>query len=123
MPTNEPAIVEELRKAVDGLLYPSESDEPFEVIVWPAAPGTASDQIMAHAPGPAIGEGSVAEFFDELKTSEDAQRFANLRAMLESSLVELGIFRVGAGAEIGVYIVGRLTGGEWAGLRTMSVET
>ena len=38
------AAVNALKKASKGLLYPSESDEPFEVVQIPAGPNTATSQ-------------------------------------------------------------------------------
>jgi hypothetical protein len=116
--------LEPLRKAVEGLTYPSESDEPFDVFRWDAN-GTARDQVAAHAgKGRKIEPVPVDTFFCQLDDADDADRFRAVRRVLESTLKDLQILRAsGASAEVGVYIIGRLPSGDWAGLHTVSVET
>lgn len=116
-------IVDQLQQAANGLLYPSESDAPFVVLVWPPAPGSAMEQVKAAAPNEPVEHVRIGQFFGELATADDAQRFQKLRELIERLLIDPGVFRVGAGPEIGIYIVGRATGGEWVVLGTTSVET
>jgi hypothetical protein len=115
----------ELRAAVEGLTYPSESDEPFDVFRWPVGRGTARNQVVAHG-GAArkVVEVPVDRFFGQLETSEDAERYRALRRVLESTLAKLKAFRVGDGeVRVDVYLTGKLRGGTWAGVHTVSVET
>jgi hypothetical protein len=116
--------LEPLRKAVEGLTYPSESDEPFDVVRWDAK-GTAHDQVAANAGnGKKIEPVPVDAFFSQLDDSNDADRFHALRRVLQSTLTDLQIFRAAdGGAEVDVYLIGRLPSGAWAGLHTISVET
>lgn len=120
----EPDPLEPLRQAIDGLTYPSESDEPFDVFRWDAT-GAARDQVAAHAGnGRKIEAVPVDAFFSQLDDADDAERFRALRRVLESTLKDLQIFRApGADAEVDVFLVGRLPSGNWAGLHTRSVET
>jgi len=110
----------ELTRAGAGLLYPSESDEPFEVFCWPAT-GAARQQVAAHAQGEMV-EISVDEFFAPLADADDADRFANLRRALETRLTGLQVLRVGK-VNVEIFLIGRTPAGEWAGLRTLAVET
>jgi len=45
-----------------------------------------------------------------------------LRGVLESSLTNLRVLRIGE-IEVQVYLIGKTPGGSWAGLHTVSVET
>jgi len=115
----------EIRKAADGLQYPSESDAPFDVFRWPGTSGTARDVVGAHGgTGRKIEEVAIDAFFAELIESDDGARYKQLCRALESNLKELKIFRVGVGEpKVEVYLVGRTRIGELAGLHTTSVET
>ena len=113
-----------LRQAVEGLTYPSESDEPFDVFVWTAAP-SARDAVAAHAgKDRKMTEVPVEQFFSELDDSDDAERYRALQKILRSALSDLQVFRAGEGeVEVDVYLLGRLKSGQWAGVHTLSVET
>ena len=116
--------LDRLKQASAGLLYPSESDEPFDVFRWSAqGKDTAGEQIAAHGgKGRKIEEIAVNLFFRELEDADDAERFKQLRQAAEASLTELKVFRIGS-VRIDVYLIGRTHSGEWAGLHTVSVET
>ncbi len=103
-----------LRKAAEGLLYPSESDVPFDVIQSPSA----KDIIKARP----FKEQSLDDFFRELLTTEDADRYRALRKSLESLLKNPRVLRIGA-RTVDVYIVGQTPRGDVAGLHTQSIET
>jgi hypothetical protein len=115
-----------LRAAVEGLTYPSESDEPFDVFQWPPGRGAARDQIVTHggAARKVVGV-PVDRFFGQLESSEDAERYRALRRVLESTLEKMKAFRVGDGeVRVDVYLIGKLRGGGgWAGVHAVSVET
>lgn len=116
-----------LRQASDGLLYPSESDEPFTAFAWPPARDPAHDtaqaQVVAHSPkGAAVSEQTVDDFFAQLQGSPDAGRYAQLRKVLEQQLAGLKAFRAGE-VRVAVYLIGKAPSGSWAGLQTLSVET
>ena len=93
----EPPELQELRKASAGLEYPSESDTPFDAFWWPAAgtgaaPGqTAREQVAAHAkPGAKVEEVPVDRFFGDLEGADDAERFKQLRQVLDVAAVGAG---------------------------------
>jgi hypothetical protein len=115
-----------LRRASAGLLYPSESDAPFDVFRWDApgdAGGSATKAVAAHSGGgEPVEETSLDAFFTALDGSQDAARFRELRRAVESSLTSPTVVRVGE-RKIDVYLIGRTRSGAWAGLHTTSVET
>jgi hypothetical protein len=115
-----------LRKASEGLLYPSESDEPFEVFRWTAeGPEPQARHVLTQA-GKAsseeVEEITLADFFEGLSEHEDADRFKQLRQAIETHLRDAKVFRIGS-IQIEVYIVGTTRSGQWAGLHTKSIET
>ena len=116
-----PDELQEIRKAANGLQYPSESDAPFDVIRWPAKDAAGSH----FGANRKLEEVAIDDFFAELVESDDGPRYRQLRRALESNLKELKIYRVGVGeTKVDIYLLGRLrTGGDWAGLHTTSVET
>ena len=107
-------VLDDLRSASEGLLYPSESDAPFELVRFGAL-----DDIITNRP---FKEQTLDQFFAELLTSDDADRYRALRQTLESRLTNLKVLRIGS-IQVEVYIVGQTTTGAWAGLRTTSIET
>jgi hypothetical protein len=131
MKTDE-QLVEALREATRGLMFMSESDYPFEVVLWEAEPThdtlralTGSD---ASAP---VEERSAADFFRVAASEADwkgaqelasARRYQTLLRLLEENLTDLRVFRVGE-INIPVYVVGRGPSGGWLGVSTRVVET
>ncbi len=121
-----PDPFQNLKKAIQGLEYPSESDAPFDLFQWPGlSQSTALQQIAAHtAQNRKISEVPVDLFFEMLKDSDDAARFQQLRSALQSALSDMKIFRAGEGeVKVDIYLIGRGKEGDWAGLHTTSVET
>jgi hypothetical protein len=116
--------LEVLRNAAAGLLYPSESDAPFDVFSWPAATGgSAREQVVAHTrAGRQVDEVAVDTFFAELEGADDAARFRELRKALRAALTDVHVFRAGS-VKVDVYLIGRTRSGAFAGLHTTSVET
>ena len=121
-------LLRALEAAVDGLTYPSDSDEPFSAFIWPDATGESVPALLAARVGKGcrIEQRSPDAFFDELAQSDDAARFAALRRTLASLLRDLHVFRVSTGSpEIGIYLIGHPMADVpgLAGLQTLSVET
>jgi len=126
---NQPPEVRALSDAAAGLLYPSESDTPFDPFVCneerDRASASARDVVLARASrGANVVELTPDAFFAELESSEDGERFRRLRNALQASLPDFKIFRVLSGSpRVDVYLIGKLRAGGWAGLHTVSVET
>jgi hypothetical protein len=121
MPADE---LESIRTVIDGLLYPRESDEPFEFFSWPGSSATsAAAAIQANAGVKyQLQEVAVDQFFRELESTSDAKRFAMLRQALTTTFKDLKIYRAGE-VQVQIFLIGRAPNGNWAGVRTVSVET
>jgi hypothetical protein len=112
-----------LKTASEGLLYPSESDEPFVPFRWKMVQGETAEAAVernAKANGP-IESVESERFFDELKASDDAEGFDELREALERALPGHAVVRAGK-TRVSVYLIGA-GAGDWIGLETKSVET
>jgi hypothetical protein len=126
-------VIDALKEASEGLLYPSESDEPFEPISWGKVQGDLLPdkvrQLTGAAAGTSIEEVAPRDFFANLTQQvegapdeEDPKKFALLQSIFDKHLSQVKVFRVGK-VNIAVYIVGETKDGEWVGLKTQSVET
>lgn len=112
-----------LRTACAGLCYPSESDMPFEVFIWDD--GELSEESVAERLGKSgmnIEIVSLNSFFDELSETPDSLRFKSLHLILEGTLRDILVYRIGS-VSIDIVIVGRLLTGVIAGIQTKSIET
>jgi Nuclease A inhibitor-like protein len=117
-----------LREASQGLLYPSETDAPFEPFSWGKAEGDLTPQKAARLAGVPAGapveQQSLADFFKYLTAdgAENADKYKKLQQAIGATLSGARVFRIGR-VNIDVYIVGKTKDGHWAGLKTRSVET
>lgn len=128
------SIADQLQKASKGLLFPSETDAPFEVINWQVQgelTPTKLLQLTQHPPDAPVEMLAVDEFFAIATSSEDwhdeeerdtVQRFQNLVSVLKQNLSNIQVYRVGR-ITIDAYIVGVTPSGNWMGLSTQLVET
>jgi hypothetical protein len=129
----DPALA--LRTASSGLLFPSESEYPFEVFVWKDDARDIDEgallRLAGRPAGATVERVGLDRFFRNAVAKNDwnderertvARRFQDLLRVLKSSLSDVRVFRVGA-IEIEVYIVGQTPDGDWAGLRTKVIET
>jgi hypothetical protein len=123
-------IVDELKKATAGLLYTSESDEPFEAFLWKDGGGSLTAQhfldLSGHKPAEGVEEVKLGDFFSELTADQDwygeaereaAGKYRRLLQTLGSQLSEIRVFRVGK-VDKEIFIVGRTSSGDWAGIKT-----
>jgi hypothetical protein len=115
-------FLQQLRIAIDGLTYPSESDEPFEVFTWPSTT-TARFAVQTNAKSTAISEQTPGTFFDELLGDPQADRFRTLRDLLMANLEGLSVFRVHGGSELDLYQINCASASQWMGVKTISLET
>lgn len=114
---------QDLTKAMADLLYPSESDFPFDLVEGDT-PGESPREFVARVSEAdlPIEELAPGTFFDPLLESDDDGRFAILRTTLEAHLAQFRVYRVGR-TEIDIYLLGKTKDGAVAGLHTRSVET
>ncbi len=133
-------------KACEGLLYPSESDFPFEVAVvsrGATGPRLTPAEIarrMGHDARAPVQEIALDAFFARLVEDQsswggaidaaEARRFRDLHSLLSAELTDVRVIRVGDPAHapemfgvIDVYILGRTRRGDLVGVRTRTVET
>jgi hypothetical protein len=123
-----------LQQAVAGLLYQSESDEPFEVFMWPDCPRPLRPEdvlsLAGHPPGTPVAQQTVEQFFASATQEQSwygdeeratARRYRDLLALLRQHLPDAQVFRVGK-VEVTVYIVGHAEE-QCVGVKTMAVET
>lgn len=134
--TPQPAIVVALQKATEGLLMPSETDAPFQIVFFALETGPQSlsmEQIAKQTGAPddaKIETRDLSEFFAPAATIENwmnddekatAQRFASLLEILQTQLQKAQVL-VWGDAEKRVAIIGKTEGG-LAGVTTLIVET
>jgi Nuclease A inhibitor-like protein len=117
-----------LQKASAGLLYPSDADEPFEAFSWGKANGSLTPAIARKlagiGPKEAIQQMALDDFFKNLISddNDDADKYKALLKVVNEQLSGVKVFRSGD-VELTIYLVGKTKEGEWAGLKTKSVET
>ena len=123
-----------ISKAVDGLLYSSESDYPLAPFTWKET-GPVSPQMLLKAanlpPETQVAKVDFDTFFAPMLrqregASPEAQarvaRYQKLVELLRKYLSDLAVYKLGK-VEMPAFVVGRLANGSIAGLRTMVVET
>ena len=128
-------LKQELLKASNGLLMMSETDEAFEfyyhekpdepfteetVVEWDGKPGGTSVQVMA-----------LEDFLHRMKNphpdadqaqKQNAERFKQLEAKLKELLQDVKAYKISE-TSMPVYILGKTDNGDYAGLKTLVVET
>ena len=119
-----------LKKAVEGLLYTSETDEPLHTCSWKGGGGSPHRREAARThwsdPSDKVEEASLDDFFstqtegyegqgDEEK--DKARKFKDLLDAIKAHLSHIKAFRVGD-VNVRYYVVGETKQGEWAGIWT-----
>lgn len=133
MPTTE-NLVPELESACDQLLWRSEADYPFEVAVLASGQKTAEpiDELLSQYPADTpvktvslddfFGQSIVERAWFDSRELELVQRYRNLRDLLETTLDNLQVYRIGD-VEIDVYLLGTTEDHGVIGVKTKVVET
>jgi hypothetical protein len=114
-----------LQKASKGLQLPSESDASLEPFVWKDGDELTPEhllQLSGSAAGTAVEERSLDNLLRTVPT-EDKAPFQSLTEVLKEQLPDVKVYVVGDEAEKDVYIVGKTSKGQWAGLKSSVVET
>jgi histidine triad (HIT) family protein len=124
-----------LRKLTRGLLYMSESDEPFEIVRLekPAGAFGAAEACLVtnRSPGCRVQEQSLEDFFSNLAQDrdwhgppekEDVRRYRELWHYFRDCLNESTVFQLGE-IQVDIIIVGRAADGRWVGVKTRAIET
>jgi hypothetical protein len=118
-------VLDALKKAAKGLMFPSETDAKLEAFRW-AAGGDLTPaklaQLVGAEPGTPVEEQTLEDFFRVIP-SEDRPQFDQLAKTLKGQLTGVKVYKVGSEAEKQAYVVGKASDGNWAGLKTTVVET
>ncbi len=131
----KPSLKAALEKAIDQLLWTSETDAPFTLVEWPNKVDRLNIETFQGWLN--LGPETLAEcrefdeFFALATEAQDwhgeeemalVKRYRALVKLLKKSLTQLQIFRFGE-INLEVYIVGQTVEGHWIGLHTQAVET
>lgn len=124
----------QLQQVTEGLLWPSETDAAFEVVIWPdldqITTESLRDRLHLNPETPIL----IQDFYDFFQpvTQEQAwhnaeeraerERYQALVEFLSDNLSNLQVFRIGE-VEINIYILGYTTHNQVMGLYTQAVET
>ncbi len=114
-------ILSVLQKATRALLYPSETDAPFEVLTWGVAENSAAS-VRRLAGRPTREKCSIISLADFLADLIEEKEFLNLNSVLESTLKGIQVYRFG-GSEVTYYVVGADSSDRLVALKTTAVET
>ena len=119
------AVLDALKQASQGLLFPSETDAPLEPFAWEGSAKLTKNKVLELAGAEAGTAVEQTTLDDLLRTvpQEDKPKFDALRQALEGQLSGVKVYKVGDEAERQVYVVGKAPDGRWAGLKTTVVET
>ncbi|MDR6195045.1 nuclease A inhibitor family protein [Siphonobacter sp. SORGH_AS_0500] len=129
-------LIEDLKKEVEGLLYTSESDAPFEVtpLSWTGEKSPEKEdfiRLLELEEGTPIQTQRLDTFFKPLLKSYDwfgeeetatLERYQKLKEYVTTQLTHTQVYRVGE-VEIKVYIVGETIDQQWVALKTEATET
>ncbi len=130
------ALLRELNRLSEGLLFPSESDFPLESFFWDIhSSGKLSEKDvlnqLAKPLDTPIEEIDLERLFrnvaqiregDDEEQVRQAQQFAQLRDFLSQSLLHPQVFRLGE-IEIDVFALGETRDGGYVGFTTTLIET
>ncbi|MBN3883905.1 MAG: nuclease A inhibitor family protein [Nostoc sp. JL34] len=131
--TNE--ITEKIKQASDGLLMISESEYPFEAFLWSNQAQESMTaqkllQLTGHSLETSIEEVELDYIFRNCAVEKEwqneiqkqnVQKYQSLIKILKDSLTDIQVYRIGT-ISIDVYIVGKTSSGDLAGISTKVVE-
>lgn len=132
MPTSQD-LLPELEVACDQLLWRSETDYPFEVVILPADQQSFSvDVLLGNYPENTpvaivrlddfFGQSTVERSWFDSRELALVERYRNLRDLLDTTLENLQVYRIGR-VEMDVYLLGQTEDGQVIGVKTKLVET
>jgi hypothetical protein len=133
-PPETPGLIARLEEAVDGLLYPSETDAPVKVFVWRGEAPFSQQALLetgGHGEKTPIKITGIERFFGPVTTPQSwheeeeqkrTQRFTALRDLLETELTNIEVYKVGS-VKIDMFVIGRTADGTYCGISTQVVET
>ncbi len=131
---SEIELAEKIKKITEGLYYISETDAEILPFVGNKVETITDEEILKENNSPAetrVEERDFTEFFDYLTKMQDwfgekekatAEKFAELKELLESNLKCLKVYKVGK-IQLDIYIVGLDVESNIVGIKTKAVET
>jgi hypothetical protein len=131
---SDAGLSDRLKSLTEGLSYQSESDyvvEPYERSAAEGAPSAEEFAKGVEGEDAAVRELNFDSFFGKYTDEQDwwgeeeravAAKFQALVKFLKENLSDVKVYRVG-GVEADVYVVGKTSSGNFAGVKTKVVET
>jgi hypothetical protein len=132
--SDENRLKEQIKVSVEGLYFMSEADSEILPFFGTQAQSLTKEEILSQTKSSAtapVEERNFAEFFTRLTEIQDwfgdeekatAQKFADLKKLLESNLRDLKVFKIGK-IQLDVYVVGINAENNLLGIQTKAVET
>ncbi len=127
-------LAEQIKIAVRGLYYISETDALIQPFIGKQAKAVSKQEILSQTKKVAnstVEEKDFAGFFSRLTEIQDwfgeeekeiAQKFVQLKELLEKNLRDLKVFRIGE-IQLDIYVVGLDAENNLLGIETKAVET
>jgi hypothetical protein len=131
---NDEHLLAQLEQAIAGLLFMSEDDQPFEIVLWKNLPEVTPQflrRITNHSEDARVETETLERFMNFPATEQEwhtptdratAQKYQKLLKLLKENLDELKVYRIGE-RNIAVYVIGRSRAGNLIGLSTHVLET
>lgn len=119
-------LIAELKKLANNLLWMSESDYPFQVLL-----GEDKKKLLPEDPEAAIEVICIDDFFapalrrqnrEKEEDLAELKQYQSLIDFLKTNLKDIKVYRIGS-IEIDIYIIGKTESGNYAGLLTKAIET
>lgn len=125
-------LAERIEKACEGLFYISETDAEILPFIGEQAEAVNAETVLKQIKSDtAVEERDFESFFKRLTELQEwfgeeeagnANKFANLRDLLQKNLKDIKVFKVGR-IELDVYAVGLDANNILTGIQTKAVET
>ena len=132
--SGENRLKEQIKVATEGLYFMSETDAEIILFFGSHAQSVTKEEILSQTKNSTdapIEERNFMDFFSRLTEIQDwfgdeekatAQKFAELKKLLESNLRDLKVFKIGK-IQLDVYAVGIDAENNLLGIQTKAVET
>ncbi|AYA36617.1 HIT domain-containing protein [Hymenobacter oligotrophus] len=130
------AAVEQLRALTDGLYFVSESESALTPVSYnlPAGFQLSPDNVLpllGHSPASTNVETQELTYFLRNHTADQgvlgnvelANRFKALQMFMKQEMEDTQVYRVGSGAQIEAYVLGKTSAGKLAGFKATLIET
>ena len=128
------ATLAQLQKLTQGLSFISESDAPLEAVSYAAPAGDLADkqllQVLGEPTGTKVEKVDLIPFLSNHTADNGvtgsvalANRFKALQMYLKQELDGTQVYRVGTGAQVRAYALGRDVAGRLAGFKTVLTAT